>query len=176
MKSIPELIIIAGTGRNSGKTTLACKLISRFADLEISSVKISPHIHNQTEGSSLLHSAAGYTIHTEISIAGDKDSSRMLGAGAKRSYYIFATDKSIEKAFNWLLENRECSGPIICESPALRRFFNPGLFIIADSDIVIDRKDLSSISDSSDITIQMEDSYYQINRILFGNGRWYISV
>ena len=33
-ETIPQLMIIAGTGRNSGKTTLACQIIGKFSAIQ----------------------------------------------------------------------------------------------------------------------------------------------
>jgi len=42
----PNILLVSGNGRNSGKTTLACKIIERFSkDHEITGLKISPHFH-----------------------------------------------------------------------------------------------------------------------------------
>jgi len=45
---IPNLLLIAGTGNKSGKTTLACRVIEQFRQSGISAVKITPHFHDIT--------------------------------------------------------------------------------------------------------------------------------
>ncbi len=52
--TIPNLLIIAGTGNKSGKTTFACRLIEQFRSLDIISMKITPHFHETTAGLKLL--------------------------------------------------------------------------------------------------------------------------
>ena len=47
---IPNLLIIAGTGNKSGKTTLACRMIEQFRNPGLISVKITPHFHETTPG------------------------------------------------------------------------------------------------------------------------------
>ena len=47
---IPHLLLIAGNGRNVGKTTLACKIIAQFArETEVIGLKITPHFHPVNE-------------------------------------------------------------------------------------------------------------------------------
>ncbi len=47
---VPNLLIIAGTGNKSGKTSMACRIIEQLKHLEIVSVKITPHFHETTPG------------------------------------------------------------------------------------------------------------------------------
>ena len=48
--TIPNLLIIAGIGNKSGKTSMACRIIEQFKTLDIVSVKITPHFHETTPG------------------------------------------------------------------------------------------------------------------------------
>ncbi|MBK8884338.1 MAG: hypothetical protein IPN67_18855 [Bacteroidales bacterium] len=50
MITIPNLLLIAGTGTKSGKTTMACKIIRQFSELKITAIKITPHFHETTPG------------------------------------------------------------------------------------------------------------------------------
>jgi hypothetical protein len=169
---IPGLLIIAGTGRNSGKTTLACRIISDVKRHGVIAVKISPHQHDYLDGAEELHRAEGFTIHLETSPDGSKDTSRMLSAGAREAYYIWATDSTIEEAFRWLLDNQLKNKPVICESPSLRRSFTPSLFIITDSDEVHKRKDMAELTLLADIQFGTGSSYNKYFPPLFINGRW----
>ena len=45
MKTLKNWIIIAGNGRNTGKTTLACQIISANKGYGVTGIKISPHHH-----------------------------------------------------------------------------------------------------------------------------------
>ena len=46
---IPNLLLIAGTGNKSGKTTIACRLIEQFAELKIIGIKITPALRNYVD-------------------------------------------------------------------------------------------------------------------------------
>ena len=50
MVTIPNLLLIAGTGTKSGKTSMACRIIEQFPELKITAIKITPHFHETTPG------------------------------------------------------------------------------------------------------------------------------
>ena len=64
---IPNLLLIAGTGTKSGKTSLACKIIEQFKNLNITAIKISPHFHETTDGLISISEGEGYAIYEETS-------------------------------------------------------------------------------------------------------------
>ena len=70
----------------------------------------------------------GYAIYEETNRELSKDTSRMLRAGASRVFFAKVTDNSLFEAFNEILNLIPEDSPVICESPALRNFIEPGLF------------------------------------------------
>ena len=54
MERIKNLLLIAGTGTKSGKTSMACKIIRQFQELKITAIKITPHFHETTPGLLML--------------------------------------------------------------------------------------------------------------------------
>ena len=50
MVTIKNLLLFAGTGTKSGKTTMACRIIAKFPELKITAIKITPHFHETTTG------------------------------------------------------------------------------------------------------------------------------
>lgn len=128
---IPNLMLIAGTGRNVGKTTFACQLIQQFSKThEVVGIKISPHLHVQAKGQKILAGDATFQIIEETNPDLDKDSSRMLRAGATRVFYLQTGDKNIREPFEQLLEMIPKNHPVICESGALLNYARPALFVI----------------------------------------------
>lgn len=174
MEKLTNLLIIAGTGRNSGKTTLACTIISQSGKHGIIAVKISPHEHNPSSSSVLIHSGGGFEIYRECSPGGSKDTQRMIEAGASEAYYIRADDLSVVDAFGLIYKKVPGNIPVVCESPVLRRYYVPGLFIIADSGFVQKRKDLEGIADLADLKVDFESGQPEPGIISFGEGRWFI--
>ncbi len=142
---VPNLLIIAGTGNKSGKTTLACKLIEQFRNLNVISLKITPHFHETTPGLKLLVENPGYAIYEETNRELSKDTSRMLRAGASRVFFAKVTDNSVLKAFRQILNLIPSDSPVICESPSLRYFIDPGLFVIMISSEKDNQKDINNL-------------------------------
>lgn len=122
--------MIAGTGRNVGKTLLACKLIGQFSHLDVVGIKVSPHFHQQAEGQKILVQSPDFMIIEETSASTLKDSSRMLQAGASKVYYIQTHDRIIGEPFGLILSMLPENQPVICESGALLMFAKPALFFL----------------------------------------------
>jgi hypothetical protein len=125
-----NLLVVAGTGRNSGKTTLVCRIIEQFSHLGITSIKISPHFHDPSPGLIHISGKPGFEIYEETVSNPIKDSSRMLQSGAAKVYYIQAREESIYEAFSAVCMNLAADQPVICESPSLINYLTPGLFVI----------------------------------------------
>lgn len=123
---IPNLLLIAGTGTKSGKTSMACKIIEQFNHLNINAIKISPHFHETTTG--LIHKSEGkgYSIFEETNKNTSKDTSRMLNSGAYKVFFAKVWDDQLPDVFNEIMEYIPKNSPVICESPALRNFIEPG--------------------------------------------------
>jgi hypothetical protein len=174
MKRIGRLAVIAGTGRNSGKTLFAVRLIERYRRYKIIAVKISSHNHSPSAGSTLVYSAPGYKLYRELSLSGNKDSELMLAAGAAESYYISAGEESVTEAYNRLIELIPPASPIICESPVLASLVTPGLLVVADSNNVLNRKEIPGLISGCDLLTEPGRVEEDIMRIGLDNNRWYL--
>jgi hypothetical protein len=141
---IPNLLLIAGTGTKSGKTTIACRIIEQFSNLKIAAIKISPHFHETTPGLITLYEEEGISIYEETDPSSTKDTSRMLHSGASKVYFAKVLDDRLLFVFNKIKEHIPEGMPIVCESPALRNFVEPGVFIIISSETTRTRKDISN--------------------------------
>jgi hypothetical protein len=125
---IPNLLLIAGNGRNVGKTTIACKIISFFASrTDVIGVKISPHQHSFNETDVLFRNEK-ITIIDEKQI-NLKDSSLMLQAGAKQVYFAIIKPEDFMDATEHLIQFLP-DNLIICESGGLHEFVSPGMFLM----------------------------------------------
>jgi len=134
---IPNLLLIAGNGRNVGKTTLACKIISYFASkTEVIGLKISPHNHNSNK-SEIIFKNEKIIVAEEKKIS-TKDSSLMLQAGAKKVYFVMVKPEYLHEAVEHLINNLpNCL--IVCESGGLNEWVAPGMFLMVkrkDEEIV----------------------------------------
>jgi len=175
MLSCPHVFLIAGTGRNTGKTTLACEIISRFSKSKvIIGVKISPHFHDGTKSLNPLFVSENYNIYKETDNSGVKDSSKMLHAGATNVYYLEVYDQYLFKAFKKLLDFIPENSAIVCESPALRKFVNPGLFLIVDNDHQKNKKaEVLKWKNKADFFVETDKiKISEIVKSIFFSDRW----
>lgn len=123
-----SLLLVAGNGRNTGKTSIACKIIKTFSSkYKIISVKICPHFHEH-DSENLLESSECISIIEEKHLT-SKDSSLMLQAGASKAFYIQAKDAYIKPAFIKLQKYLDEDAFLICESGGLRHSFKPDVFL-----------------------------------------------
>jgi hypothetical protein len=173
MKTIPNLLLIAGTGTKSGKTSMVCKIIEQFSNLKITAIKISPHFHETTRGLIPICEDKGYSIYEETDNGTSKDTSRMLRAGAAKVYFSKVWDEQLLTVFNKIMEQVPTGGPIICESPALRNFAEPGVFIIMASDLIHKYKNMNQLKALPHLLIKLEElDRSESVPVAFDDGRW----
>jgi len=168
-----NLLLIAGTGTKSGKTTIACRIIEQFINLNIVAIKITPHFHETTPGLKTIYEETGISIYEETNPDSTKDTSRMLRSGASKVYFAKALDDRILYVFNKIMDLVPKGTPVICESPALRNFIEPGVFIIMSSETINKRKNISKLLTLPHLRFELEKlpelSFIPIG---FTNGRW----
>ena len=124
-----NIVLIAGSGRNVGKTTLGCKIIQAVKKQEIVAIKITPHFHEATPGLIEIEKGNGWIISEETNASTQKDSSLFLKNGAKKSYFIQAKEDKLGDAFNAIKELLAKDKLVIIESAALHKIIEPALFI-----------------------------------------------
>jgi hypothetical protein len=171
---IENLLLIAGMGTKSGKTSMACRLISEFPEPGIVAIKITPHFHETTEGLIPKAEEKGYSIYEETNRNSPKDTSRMLNAGAHAVYFAKVWDNLLYEVFLEIMKFIPPATPVICESPALRNFVDPGVFIIMTSDTINKHKDISHLQALPHLMFKLEE-LDKINSfpIGFNNGKWF---
>ena len=122
-----NILLISGTGREVGKTTLACMLLEKFRR-RVTALKISPHQHEIDDNADFIVRKKNFIILNETNLNGSKDSSRFLQSGAGKSIYVQADENHIFTAFNYLMKNHNGEA-MICESAALGRFIKPAVHL-----------------------------------------------
>jgi hypothetical protein len=176
MKKFPNLLLIAGTGNKSGKTTLACRVIEQFSGYGIVGIKITPHFHETTPGLNSIMEKQRYSIFEETNQETKKDTSRMLRAGASKVYFAKVTDTSLLKAFLEIMRYIPKGMPVVCESPALRSYAEPGLFIIMASTKSDNSKDINKLLQLHHVMFQLKDlSEIKTLPYNFSDGKWIIN-
>ena len=172
---IHNLLIIAGTGTNSGKTSLACRIIESFPDLKITAIKITPHFHETTPGLVLKSEQEGFVVYEETNGDSSKDTSRMIKAGAAKVYFAKVKDNKLFEAFIEIMKEVPAGTPIICESPALRNFVEPGVFVIMTSDIIVKHKNIKHLQALPHLMIRLEELEKHENiPVGYEHGKWKI--
>jgi hypothetical protein len=171
--TIPNLLIIAGTGTKSGKTSLACRIIEQLCDLEITAIKITPHFHETTSGLIVKSEENGYAIYEETNSSTSKDTSRMLKSGASKVYFAKVWDDQLLNVFEKIMKEVPEGAPVICESPALRNFVVPGLFMIITSESINKHKDINHLKELPHLMVKLE-YLYKIDSlpICFEDSHW----
>lgn len=176
---IPNLIIIGGSSRNVGKTTLALKLIEKYAaseritGLKVTSIRPGEENHHGSHKNLGLHN---FRIIEETKNSSRKDTARMLSAGAEKVYYIETPDSRIREAMEMFLA-KNSGGPIVCESRSLRNAVIPGLFILLKHyDKSLIKPDFGLFEMLADITLTInpdtKDSGTLSERIIWDGERW----
>ena len=133
MISLPQMVMIGGNSRNSGKTTMACNIITKLASaqdviaLKVTSVRPG---EDDLHGNHNEEAGSDFTIFEETEANSHKDTSKMLMAGAAHVYYIRVAETFIEKALLHFLSKYINKQIIVCESRSLRGVIKPGLFLM----------------------------------------------
>ncbi len=163
-------------GTKSGKTSMACRIIKEFRDLEIIAIKITPHFHETTTGLLTISENSGYSIYEETDPDSNKDTSRMLNAGAAKVYFAKVWDNQLLNVFQEIMKLIPSGAPVVCESPALRHFAEPGVFVIMNSNTMDKRKNISNLLILPHVMFQLEElKNIAVLPIGFDDGRWIVS-
>jgi hypothetical protein len=173
---IPSLLLISGTGRKSGKTSLICKIIAHIsASIPVVAIKISPHAH-KGDLTDPWCKASDYQIWKETETSSAKDTARMIQAGASEVYYIECTGDGLKEAFMQVYQSLDPSQPIICESGDLRNYFKPALFLLATDPGQIPKPSSLPLIPMADRIYELKDILegFRAESISFGAGRWKI--
>ncbi|MBN1686219.1 MAG: NTP transferase domain-containing protein [Spirochaetales bacterium] len=135
---IGNMLLIGSTGRNSGKTVLACSLIRQFSQqVPVIGLKVTT-IHGAGttcprggKGCGVCSSLDGdYCITRENDRGSDKDTAKMLAAGAREVLWLRVRAGSMNSAVKGLQELIPAGTPVIAESNTLRLTVKPGVFLM----------------------------------------------
>lgn len=135
---IPQMIQIGSTGRNSGKTMLAKKIIKQYHEvftiygLKIITITGSKGKCQRGEiGCGICTSIdTGFELVEETDKLGDKDTMQLLRAGCKRVFLLKVFHDCLSDGFQAFLEKVPLGALIICESNSLREIVRPNCFIM----------------------------------------------
>jgi molybdopterin-guanine dinucleotide biosynthesis protein A len=141
MIKLPGMLMVGAVGRGIGKTRFACSLIKKFGSqrniigIKVTTVeKADGTCPRGGSGCGVCSSLQGhYYITEELDKHTNKDTCRMLAAGAGRVFWLRVLKKHLEEGINALLDIIGDDVVSVCESNSLRRIVEPGLFIMIKS-------------------------------------------
>jgi hypothetical protein len=181
MLDLPSWLLIGATGRNAGKTALACALIARHRP--ITAVKITVVRPENTSGCPRGGDGCGvcssvneipFWIREEKDPASPKDTARLLASGAAPVLWMCCRQASLPEALAALLP-RLPDGPVLAESNSLRHLVAPGLFLMVrlkgdpatkpSAKAVLPYVDRTVTSDGETFDLDLDD-------VTFDDGRW----
>jgi len=142
MINMPNILLIGATDRNVGKTTFACGMIKQTATLSpVIALKITVIKEKNGmcprggKGCGVCSSVDGnYMITEELNTDTQKDTSKMLAAGAVKVLWLRVMEHFMEEGVKALLDclgnSASLDSPIICESNSIRKVIDPGVFVV----------------------------------------------
>lgn len=171
-------VVIGGTERNIGKTTLAeilVKKLSRFGPVigvKISNIKLDRlglHGNHKPENSD------NFYIWEETRRTGNKDSVRFLKAGAQKSFFIQTKDAYLEEAFQKFQGHISGHEFVVCESNTLRCIMRPVFFfMVRGEDGTSSKMNIEEYLKMADVVVNaMDMKQFEIlsNSLVFRSGR-----
>jgi hypothetical protein len=172
--SIPNLLIVSGNGRKSGKTFMACTTIKQASrENTVIGIKISSHFHEPGDSLKEESLGEGYKIFEELSADTGKDTARMKKSGAKKVFYIQAAKEKAYEAFMRVYGEIPPGCPIVCEAQSLAESVNPGLFFLMSADGNELRKDVSRLRQYTPVELLLRN-IVTVKRlpVAFRYGKW----
>jgi hypothetical protein len=171
MKSFPNILLVMGTGRNVGKTVSACNLIQNLSEShQTIGVKISPHFHELDSDLKYIYKSEELVIVEEQNIT-QKDSSRMLQAGAEKVFYVQAKNEKLEEAFNMVSEFFQPEQPVVVESGGFYEILEPGLLFFVSGEKPKEQMQIRKGTEVVKVD-SVEVTNFEWNVIQFKNGKF----
>ncbi len=185
MLSRPDFLIIGASGRNTGKTEFACKLIAKYTNsYNVYGIKVTTIDKNEgrcprgSKSCGVCDSLEGdYAITEETDPTSGKDTSRMLQAGAQKVLWLKVDSRHIASGTKALKEMIPENTIVICESNSLRTELEPGIFLVIrnNNDKSIKRS-CANVINYADKVITFDNMSWDFSpdRILIKNNEWII--
>jgi hypothetical protein len=173
--TIPNMILIGSTARNSGKTTLAISIINKYKltrpviALKVTTIedKNGKCIHGGEDCGACSNLKGNFEITEELNTGNTKDTSLLLAAGAEKVYWLKTLKNNIFEGFNAFITQIPENSLIVCESNSLRKVVNPGVFVMMKNTQNSQmRKSASEVINQADIIIEnnFNDNFEKVIR------------
>ncbi|MBC8470274.1 MAG: molybdenum cofactor guanylyltransferase [Planctomycetes bacterium] len=187
MLKLDGMLIIGSAGSNVGKTELACTLLGKFGrSCDVIGIKVTTIRDKEGqcprggEGCGACSSLEGaYSITEELDSSSEKDTARLLAAGACRVFWLRVREESLLEGITALLDVIGHDAVSICESNSLRQVVEPGLFLMVGSRNSKNWKSSAqAVKKHADRIVISDGSSFDFdpNRIKLINGKWIINL
>jgi hypothetical protein len=171
-----NILLISGSGRNVGKTSFICGVISGNVGQKIIAVKITPHFHEPTHGLEVISVNKNYRVYLETDPDSGKDSSLFLRSGAEKVFYIQTTDQYLAEAFSIAISGCDPNLPIITESAALRKYITTGLYLFIQNKSAEVKPSALEMQKMADRTVLNSGAEFSLNpKSISFNQSWKIN-
>lgn len=185
MIKLNNFVIIGALGRNAGKTELACRLIhSLKQSQEIIALKVTTIKENGEScprggmGCGVCSSLNGnfeLTEEVENRENKEKDTTKMLRAGAKKVYWLRVLKSCLQEGITCFLNTllqEDKNKVIVCESNSLRLVVEPGLFLVCRSSL--DKVPKISCQEVLKYADRIVDFDIATEAISYKNKKWFV--
>lgn len=185
MLKLDGMLMIGSAGANVGKTELACALIKKFSKsrdvvgIKVTTIKAKDGTCPRGgQGCGVCSSLEGiYCITEETNSSSDKDTARLLAAGASRVFWLRALREHLLEASTALLDVIGPDTISICESNSLRQVVKPGLFLmVRNRNLKCWKSSAQHVKKYADkiVTSDGGNFDFDLDRIKIINSKWVI--
>ena len=181
MINAPNILMIGAAGRNTGKTTFACRVIENISkDTPLIAAKVTTIAerdgkcpHGGTGCGTCSSLEGNFQITRETDSSTNKDTARLLQAGAKEVYWLRVQKDCLQEAAAALLETIGPDIPCVIESNSLRLIVAPSLFIMTKDNGVY-KPSAKDVADLTDIKVSFDGIAFDTNPddISLSNNKW----
>jgi molybdenum cofactor guanylyltransferase len=183
MVKLDAMLMIGSAGAKAGKTELAYAIIKRFckgsdiAGVKVTTIKAKDgQCPRGGEGCGVCSSLDGeFYITEETDSTSEKDTGRLLAAGAKRVYWLRVMKTHLEEGLTALLDIIGPDAVSVCESNSLRQVIEPGLFLMVKrSNEEVSKSSAQAVIKHADRIVVSDGGAFDfdIDRIKLTDGKW----
>lgn len=167
-----KMLMIGAAGRDAGKTYFATTLLRRFSSAhDIIGIKVTPIErieqscpHGRIDCDVCASLKGKFEIVEETDPAPDKDTCKLLAAGAKRVYWLRSLKSHLTEAAAALLDLVGDGKICICESNSLRNIVEPGIFLMLKNKNTKDVKPSSEkVSQHADRLVLFDGANFEVD-------------
>jgi len=180
METFPGILMIGGTARKSGKTTLICRLLEAFSNpYRIGAVKVALYDDERDFGRHHPDALpARVVMIRQEDPALKKDSGKYLASGAAESWFMAALPDKEPSVLQEIRNISERNDLMILESNTLRKNIQPGVFVMVNKPDRPAKKSARELAHLVDYTLDTEaQAFGDVHQFIsVQQGRWKIKT